>query len=542
MKKHYLYILIIALFYSCARISSPEGGPKDLTPPTLINSVPNDGQTNYQGNTILLVFDESVTTKSIETKLIITPSIKGTFKTKTRRNTILLTFDSSFNQNTTYTLNFGSTVTDINESNIPKNLYLSFATGGYIDSLTLSGQVKDLYTSDPIEDALVSIYTIRDSFNITSGPASYYTKTDSTGNYQFRNLPKDEFLLYAVLDKNSNLKADTEKEAYGYGLDTIKTENSPSGQSILLQKLNTIPLSINTARHFAQYFEVTFNKSITTYEAQTLNNDSLIHHKKDQDKVRFYNWNDNFTDTLQVIISANDSIDSNISETVKLYFKSSDLPKDKLTIDAFPTQVTVSDTIPLKLVFNKPIAKYFADSVTLKKDTVILNRLPDSLMRWNQYRTSVEWNLITSDYISKGEKLNIEFKPNAFVSIENDSSQQIQKIFQQAKSEDSGLISGQINTRAQFFIVQLLNSQGKVLREIRNTINYNFNGLDAGNYQVRMVVDANNNGKLDIGNILQRTTPEEIVYYFDPLNSTKIISLKKNWEVGDININHTVNN
>ncbi len=452
-KKDYLYLLIITLFYSCARISSPEGGPKDLTPPILINSIPNDGQTNYQGNTILLVFDEPVTTKSIETKLIITPSIKGTFKTKTRRNTILLTFDSAFNQNTTYTLNFGSTITDINESNIPKNLYLSFATGEYIDSLTLSGQVKDLYTSDPLEDALVSIYTIRDSFNITSGPASYYTKTDSAGNYQFRNLPNDKFLLYAVLDKNSNLKADTDKEAYGYSLDTINTENSPTGQSILLQKLNTIPLSINTARHFAQYFEVTFNKSITSYEAQSLNNDSLVHHKKDQDKIRFYNWNDNFKDTVQVIITANDSIDSNISETVKLYFKSSDLPKDKLTIDAFPTQGTVSDTIPLKLIFNKPIALYYQDSVILKKDTLLINTLPDSLMRWNKSRTSVEWHLITNDYINKGEKLNIEFKPGTFISIENDTSKQIQKIFQQAKSEDSGLISGRINTSAQHFSI-----------------------------------------------------------------------------------------
>jgi uncharacterized protein (DUF2141 family) len=543
MRARHTTILLttLLLISACARVSAPQGGPKDLTPPNLVSSVPNDGQTLYKGNTILLVFDEPVTTKSIETKLIITPSIKGTFKTKTRRNTIQLTFDSAFNENTTYTLNFGSTITDVNESNIPKNLYLSFATGNQIDSLTLSGQVRNLYTSEPIEDALVSIYPDSDSLNITSGPASYYTKTDSLGNYQFRNLPSGNFMLYAVLDKNSNLKADTEKELYGFYLDTIRTEDNPTNKSILLQKLNTTPLSIKTARHFAQYFEVAFNKSITTFSAEALNSDSLLYHKKDTDKIRFYNLNNTFGDSTRVIITANDSINTNLRDTVQLYFNSSELPLDKLNIETFPTQGTVSDTIPLKITFNKPILQYFRDSVAIKKDTINTYTLPDSLMSWNSSRTSVQWNLLTQDYITKGERLNIQFNKATFISIENDSSARQQKTYQQAKSEDSGLISGKISIDTPYFIVQLLGTTGKVLREVRNTKSYSFSGLDAGNYQVRLIVDTNNNGKLDIGNLLNRTEPEEIAYYYNQLNKTKNITLKKNWEIGEIDINYTVN-
>jgi uncharacterized protein (DUF2141 family) len=537
-----LLLTILILISACARVSAPQGGPKDLTPPSLVSSVPNDGQTLYKGNTILLVFDEPVTTKSIETKLIITPSIKGSFKTKTRRNTIQLTFDSAFNENTTYTLNFGSTITDVNESNIPKNLYLSFATGNQIDSLTLSGQVRNLYTSDPVEDALVSIYPDIDSLNITSGAASYYTKTDSVGNYQFRNLPSGHFMLYAVLDKNSNLKADTDKELYGFHLDTISTAENPTDKSILLQKLNTTPLTIKTARHFAQYFEVAFNKSITTFNAEGINDDSLLFHKKDTDKIRFYNLNNIYGDSTRVIITANDSINTNLRDTVQLYFNSSELPLDKLNIETFPTQGTVSDTIPLKITFNKPIAQYLQDSVAIRKDTINTYTLPDSLMTWNSSRTSVQWNLLTKDYITKGERLNIQFNKGTFISIENDTSARQQKTYQQAKSEDSGLISGTISINTPYFIIQLLGTTGKVLREVRNTKSYSFSGLDAGNYQVRLIIDTNNNGKLDIGNILNRTEPEEIAYYYDQLNNTKNITLKKNWEIGEINIEYTVNN
>ncbi|MFT7036812.1 MAG: hypothetical protein ACJA2S_005352, partial [Cyclobacteriaceae bacterium] len=82
----------------------------------------------------------------------------------------------------------------------------------------------------------------------------------------------------------------------------------------------------------------------------------------------------------------------------------------------------------------------------------------------------------------------------------------------------------------------------KIIREVRNTKTYSFSGLDAGNYQIRIIVDNNNNGQLDIGNILDRTKPEEIVYYYDQLNKTKTITLKKNWEIGEIDINYTVNN
>ena len=104
------------------------------------------------------------------------------------------------------------------------------------------------------------------------------------------------------------------------------------------------------------------------------------------------------------------------------------------------------------------------------------------------------------------------------------------------------MIEGTITTDAPNFIVQLLNNQGTVIREVFNIKSYQFNNLDAGNYKVRLIIDNNNNQKLDVGNILTRTNSEPIIFYSDPLSKSKTISVKKNWEIGDINISYAVNN
>jgi hypothetical protein len=54
--------------------------------------------------------------------------------------------------------------------------------------------------------------------------------------------------------------------------------------------------------------------------------------------------------------------------------------------------------------------------------------------------------------------------------------------------------------------------------------------LDAGDYVIRVIVDANNNGKWDQGDFAERRQAENI--FFGP----NVIKLKENWELTDQNI------
>jgi len=57
--------------------------------------------------------------------------------------------------------------------------------------------------------------------------------------------------------------------------------------------------------------------------------------------------------------------------------------------------------------------------------------------------------------------------------------------------------------------------------------NYTFELLDAGKYTVRLIEDANGNKKWDTGNYLQKTQPEQVIYYW------KEIDLRANWDMNE---------
>ena len=72
---HIFRFVALAFFLSCAAVMSPPGGPKDITPPDLIETFPLDGTVNYAGGQIKLEFSEYIDEKSIERAIHILPTL-----------------------------------------------------------------------------------------------------------------------------------------------------------------------------------------------------------------------------------------------------------------------------------------------------------------------------------------------------------------------------------------------------------------------------------------------------------------------------------
>lgn len=537
-------VLTLAIIMTgCARITSPEGGPEDLTPPILISSVPENEQTNYTGNTIVLTFDEYVNTQGIESNLIITPALEGDgiVKSKIKKRSVILTFPDDWKENTTYNINFGNTIQDATNRNIPPDLNLSFSTGDYIDSLQISGIITDLYSKEPVEKALVSLYTVTDTLDITSGSASYYARTDTSGFYRFKNLPPGEYFIYSAMDNNNNLKADTDEESYGFYKDSLKLQSNITGIDFNLQRLDISPLKINSARHFGRYYDIEFNKSIISYDI--INNDTVAFRKLEDNKLRFYNTGFLFNDTIPLIVQANDSINSQLRDTVNFYFNESKIEADKFDYSILPSSNALIPNDSVKLDFTKPVISYDKDSLIFEIDSLNFFNLDDSLFTWNDTRTQVSWPMNLKDYIKEDQTLKMILKPGAFFSIENDTSNARLKNLQIFKPDDAGVINGSVNTDAPNFIIQLLNSRTlEVIQTKYNEPNYSFQYLNAGTYLVKVIIDTNGNGVWNIGNILDRTQAEPVIYYLDDFTNTRIVELRKNWIVDDINLSYRVNN
>ena len=65
-----------SVIFSCARQMPPSGGPKDVTPPKIIRSIPPVGTINFKGKKIIITFDEFIVLEKINEKFMISPPVK----------------------------------------------------------------------------------------------------------------------------------------------------------------------------------------------------------------------------------------------------------------------------------------------------------------------------------------------------------------------------------------------------------------------------------------------------------------------------------
>ncbi len=238
MKHRLLYIpiafLFILSFADCAKKGTPSGGPRDTIPPVIVRSSPENYTTNFTGSEIEIRFDEYIKLKEVNKELIISPPMKYTpiitplSTSKTLRIKIL----DTLKPNTTYSFNFGNSIVDNNEENKFEYYKYIFSTGSYIDSLKLSGRVKDAQLIAPEIPTTVMLYEANEAFTdsiIYSEKPTYITVTkDSTGVFELTNLKEGKYLLLALKEKNNDYIFQPQNDKIGFEkeLITIPTDSS----------------------------------------------------------------------------------------------------------------------------------------------------------------------------------------------------------------------------------------------------------------------------------------------------------------------------
>ena len=70
--KGFLKVISI-VFLGCAQQVAPTGGPKDVTPPEVLEEIPANLSAQFNGNVIEIKFDEFVQIKSAAEQVVISP-------------------------------------------------------------------------------------------------------------------------------------------------------------------------------------------------------------------------------------------------------------------------------------------------------------------------------------------------------------------------------------------------------------------------------------------------------------------------------------
>ena len=177
-----------ALLAGCASIGNPSGGRRDETPPRLLRARPADGSLNFNGNRIVLDFDEYVNVKDPTTSVVISPPGDAMPRVSAQGRRVSVNFTDSLLPNTTYTIDFGSAIEDNNEGNKLENFSYSFSTGDHIDSLRIAGMVLSAEALEPMQRKIVGVHSNLADSALTKLKFDRVARTDDRGRFSIEGL------------------------------------------------------------------------------------------------------------------------------------------------------------------------------------------------------------------------------------------------------------------------------------------------------------------------------------------------------------------
>ncbi len=524
---------------SCANRGSPTGGPKDTIPPNLVRSYPENRTVNFSEKEIVLEFDEFIRINNITQNLLINPAIEE-FEYDVKKRTLTIIIQDTLEDNTTYTFNFSGVVSDITENNKAENILLALSTGSYIDSLEVNGIVMVNSTHQPASKSYVGLYPF-DSVRLDTIKPLYFAVTDEYGAYNIPYVKQGRYFLYTFTDENNNLKIDPKTEAYGFLIDGIDIDTIVSSDLYIYNE-DLTELRLNSARTNGNYFEMKYNKTLDTFFVLN-NTDSLLYSLYDDNKtIRFFRKPGTTFDSLMSITLARDIAEYEKRDTVFVQFTESRRPPIDFTARITPkstSKVYLSDSF--QVVFTKPILSIDTASIFIAYDSVDQQIVTDIKANYNQtmltFRfdidpekikdtTQSDSNRLLSGLVSKYRPFTIELDSSAFVSVENDTLPPASLRYSIIDPTNRGIIRGNFMCdSSQHFIIQLLNNSFEVKHELLDVATYVFKDVEPGEYYLRIILDDNNNGRYDDGDLYKLKEPEKIIFYSDKIN------LKANFEI-----------
>jgi hypothetical protein len=228
----YIFSIIVLFSISgfigsgCAQIGMPTGGIKDTIAPVLVNASPLNKVTNFTGNKIILSFNEYVEVQDVFNNVITSPLTKKNAEINYKLRTVTIKLKDTLLPNTTYSINFGNAIKDINEGNIFPNFTYVFSTGNTIDSLAINGKIIMAETGKVDSTLLVLLYRNANDSSVQKRKPDYIAKLKGNGTFTFNNLPKASFKIYALKDGDGGKTYNSKTEPFAFLNEDVFTDKN----------------------------------------------------------------------------------------------------------------------------------------------------------------------------------------------------------------------------------------------------------------------------------------------------------------------------
>jgi len=559
--------IVYLLITSCAQTTSLVGGLKDTIPPVIVQCVPANFSTNYSKSYLKasIKFNEYIQLKDINKEFVISPPMLEKPDLKLSGKKLLIELKDSLLPNTTYTLSFGSALADLNEGNVLKDFQYVISTGGVVDSLSVSGKIKNAFTLESQPKVFVMLYdNLNDSAPYLQKPA-FVAQSDTGGAFSINYIRPGKYRVFALDDPNNNKRYDMPNERIAFNdssivpsakrytlLDSITKDSvvkreyiafSPSDMLLMMFNEDNVKQFLTTSlrenNHKCSFIfkrrllgdSLTFTplnfspKTDWKYEERSAGKDTINFWITDstvyqQDTLRLL-VKYLVTDSLGALKLKSDSIRLTVSKKVEKAPVRQRRDREEVkpeVISKLQFKYNISSRMPLngKLImeFENPIAKYDIKNIQLTIPADSLNKnqnykfLPDS--------SSTRKFVLTTKWKEK-MNYNLLILPGSFTDIYGNANDTIDIGFSVSAENETSNIKLKLLGETGALIVQLVRGKDEIVRQIfvdgdKLTKPIMFDYIATGKYKIKLIFDANKNQRWDTGDYLKKTQPEKVMY------------------------------
>ena len=247
---------------------TPTGGPKDTIPPVIVYMNPDNFTTmidTLHPPKIYVEFNEYVQIKDQQKELFTSPAMKKTPTVSRRGKGIVIQIKDTLRPNTTYAINFGSSIQDNNESNPLHAMRYVFSTGPEVDSMFMSGYTADSYKADSVSKSFIYFFmadSVEQPKEWDSTMFKYkpqvIARAEKNGIFIAQNLKPVPYRIYAFEDTNNNMLYEPAVDQIGF-LDTTYNPSQMPGFSIWYDSLRHYP-SAEPQLYFRMFMDRRFTR------------------------------------------------------------------------------------------------------------------------------------------------------------------------------------------------------------------------------------------------------------------------------------------
>ncbi len=552
-----VFLLIFAIFNSCAVIEAPSGGPKDTIPPEIRYSSIQRGTLNFEEKSITLRFSKYMDKGKVLENLSISPKTELKFDWSGKELEIL--FQKQLDTNTTYSLQLGTEYTDYYNVKPAEAFELIFSTGNKLDSGIISGKLIDERSAG----AFIFVYNITninaDTLNFRHTLPNYRVQIGTSGEFRLGAIKDGKYRVFAIRDEFKNELYD-DNDAFGAPESDIVVKDAKSASLVLrigppvdktppeLMSAEANYANIIVAR-FSESLDSNFVRSESFYLIDSANSNPIkingVSFAGNNRDVTIYT--DEMLDSAKLyILTAFKLSEFSIRDTSGNLIDSINMAKfngysridsTQPKINAYPFGDSVSNIAQnkyIRFIFSNPIdTASFRNSLTMKKldskNSIEYRILPflNNVVRLEPieiFEPETWYELILKSKTLKG--LNGIYAQDTTIRLRFRTSDL------RSLGNASGTVRG-VDFCKDKLIITIFNKD-KNKRYISKTDKdgkWNFSNIEPGEYSIEAFCDSNTDGLYSFGTAIPFSFSEPFFIVESKLN------IRSRWNVEDFIIN-----